>query len=524
MKLPFSSIKWDWLWIFPWHPLLIALYAPLELGSYNMGQIQLSDTYRSLIVSEILAIVIFCLCWVFLRRWQAAGMAASILIVLFLSYGHVYNLLDEFTIGGVLIGRHRYVIMVWALAACLGLWWTARKPANFSSLTSTLNLISALLVIWALVPIVLYELRTTTVQPTEVEASHEQQILYDVKKPSAKQLPDIYYIILDAYGRSDVLLNFVHYDNSAFLNELQSMGFYVAPCAQSNYSSTELSLSSSLNMDYLSALDPALTPDNTDRLPLWNLIKENQVSAILRKLGYHTFAFETGFAFDHFNDLDAYYTLPSRGVNEFENLYISTTFGRFLDDAGLLAGLRETPEDRKRERILFDLRTLQELPLTPGPKFVFAHLVIPHQPFVFGPNGEALTIQPQKIKSKEYYSIARYGLGYRNQAIFISRQISQLVKDIIEKSPTPPIIIIQGDHGPSHYNDTVRMQILNAYYFPDAQPQLYPTITPVNTFRVLFNTYFETKLDLLEDVSRHSEYPHAYQYEIIPNQCKATSK
>ena len=524
MKLPLSLTKWDWFWVFPWHPLLIALYAPLELGSYNMGQIALSDIYRSVIVSGILAIIIFFLCLTFLRRWQVAGIAASILIVLLLSYGHVYNLLDGVTIGGFLIGRRRYVIMIWALLACLGLWWATRTSRNYSSLTSTFNLISVLLVIWAVVPIIRYELRTTNVQSPEVVESHGQQIRYDVKKPSDGKLHDIYYIILDAYGRSDVLLNSLHYDNSSFLSELESMGFYVAPCAQSNYSSTEFSLSSSLNMDYLSVLDPSLTPDNTDRLPLWNLIQNNQATAILRKMGYRTFAFETGFAFDHLNDLDVFYLLPSKGLNEFENLYISTTFAQLLDDMGLLASLHETPEDRKRARILFDLDKLQELPLTPGPKFVFAHLVIPHQPFVFGPNGESLTIKQQKLKNKDYYSDARYALGYRNQAIFISKQISQVVKNIIENSSTPPIIIIQGDHGPSHYDDASRMGILNVYYFPDAQPQFYPTITPVNTFRLLFNTYFDAKFDLLEDVSLFSIEPHAYQYDIIPNQCKVTSK
>jgi len=68
------------------------------------------------------------------------------------------------------------------------------------------------------------------------------------------------------------------------------------------------------------------------------------------------------------------------------------------------------------------------------------------------------------------------------------------------------------------------MGILNAYYFPDANPGLYPRITPVNSFRLLFQTYFGEDLNLLEDVSYYSEYPEAYQFEIIPNQCQAKSE
>ena len=96
-----------------------------------------------------------------------------------------------------------------------------------------------------------------------------------------------------------------------------------------------------------------------------------------------------------------------------------------------------------------------------------------------------------------------------------------MVKGIIENSDIPPIIILQGDHGPSHFDNASRMGILNAYYFPDAKAGLYPLITPVNTFRLLFQTYFGEDLKLLEDVSYYSEYPEAYQFEIIPNPCQA---
>ena len=88
----------------------------------------------------------------------------------------------------------------------------------------------------------------------------------------------------------------------------------------------------------------------------------------------------------------------------------------------------------------------------------------------------------------------------------------------------PPIIIIQGDHGPSHFDVPSRMAILNAYYFPDHEFAVYPEITPVNSFRLLFNNYFNTDFDLLEDVSYYSQYPNAYQFEVIPNTCQNGSR
>jgi len=148
-------------------------------------------------------------------------------------------------------------------------------------------------------------------------------------------------------------------------------------------------------------------------------------------------------------------------------------------------------------------------------------LVIPHQPFVFGPQGEPFVIPEKVHKGQTYYTERDYRLGYVNQIQFISDRISQVLKGIIENSSIPPIIIIQGDHGPSHYDKATRMSILNAYYFPGVQPELYSQITPVNSFRLLFSTYFGEDLTLLEDVSYYSEYPEAYQFEAIPNQCQA---
>ena len=40
------------------------------------------------------------------------------------------------------------------------------------------------------------------------------------------------------------------------------MGFYVANCSQSNYPRTDVSLGSSLNLDYLQNLNDKFTPKN----------------------------------------------------------------------------------------------------------------------------------------------------------------------------------------------------------------------------------------------------------------------
>ena len=65
------------------------------------------------------------------------------------------------------------------------------------------------------------------------------------------------------------------------------------------------------------------------------------------------------------------------------------------------------------------------------------------------------------------------------------------------------------DHGPGApaevkgFEDRaiIRSQILNAVYSPDSDIGFYHSMTPVNVFRLIFNGYFDTNYEILEDES-----------------------
>jgi hypothetical protein len=87
--------------------------------------------------------------------------------------------------------------------------------------------------------------------------------------------------------------------------------------------------------------------------------------------------------------------------------------------------------------------------------------------------------------------------GYLNEIQFINREIIRISEEIISNSKVPPIIIIQGDTGKSGKN---MVEILNLYYTQgDVNSTLYRSISPVNTFRVLFNDYYGADFELLPD-------------------------
>jgi hypothetical protein len=198
-------------------------------------------------------------------------------------------------------------------------------------------------------------------------------------------------------------------------------------------------------------------------------------------------------------------------LTEFENLLVSDSPLEIL--AGKLKlDLAVQGYQDKRETIVYTFEQLMELPSQPGPKFVFAHLLVPHPPFVFDQNGNP--VQPNRpfsIADGDHYRGTKqeYLRGYRQQLAFTNRMLEQTIDAILARSDTPAIIILQGDHGPGAFLEWEspqktclweRMAILNAYYLPGgAAGRLYESISPVNSFRIILNQYFGEDLPLLED-------------------------
>ena len=164
------------------------------------------------------------------------------------------------------------------------------------------------------------------------------------------------------------------------------------------------------------------------------------------------------------------------------------------------------------------------MPRTKGPKFVFAHMLVPHRPFVFGPEGEVIDAENAPglgAPVNDNQSMNDYIHGYRDQVTYVNTRILALVERLIADSETPPVIILQGDHGiEKARTEEERMLIFNAYFIPDeSYDSLYQQITPVNTFRVVFNELFGAQYPLLDDVSYYSEWYQLYNFSEVPNEC-----
>src|SRR5215207_8914288 len=493
------------------HPFLFATYPILALLAFNRSEVDVSSGLRALLLSILLAGLLLLGFDLIFRDWKRAALLSTILLILFYSYGHVYIALKGVNIDGVYLFRHRTLVPIWVGLSVLLFWWVSSKLKNVASATYALNLVGLFLLI-----LPFFQLTSFLVQSRTSQTENNTSVL---SLKAGNVPPDIYYIILDGYGRSDILKNEYGYDNSDFLNGLKDLGFYVADCSQSNYAQTQISLASSLNFNYLDALSDRFTSGSEDRTGLDAFIHHGAVRESLEKAGYKTIAFATGFLATELRDAD-YFLGPehSQGtLNEFESLLMETTFARLLQD-GNRFGMQNAGSELFRERTLFALDKLDELSYIQGPKFVFVHLIVPHPPYVFGPTGGP--VEPAEVGTTKTQEGASH---YRDQAIYISSRMAEIVPKIVANSTTPPIIVIQGDHGPTVASSPrARMSNLNAYFLQGVDTSLYPKITPVNTFRVIFNTYFGQDLELLEDKSLYSDYTAPFDFKVIQNSCKTS--
>ncbi len=311
--------------------------------------------------------------------------------------------------------------------------------------------------------------------------------------------PDMYYVILDGYARADALARHYDFDNGPFLAALGARGFFVAEESLANYPYTYLSLASSLNGRYLTAEIAGGEPYR-DYLAR---IREATVPAAFRARGYVYDLVRSVWAGTTGSPLaDETFGPDAAFANEFEAAVIESTIFR---------GLLPNPTVADYHLAAFD--ALATIGADPRPTFTVAHLVMPHPPYVLDRDGNVV-LEQSTVRGQ--WGGAANEHGYLEQLRYANDRLLDTIDAILATSTTRPVIILQGDHGTwssrfdpavtPHDVATERMSILNAYLVPDAvRAELYPSITPVNSFRAIDRVLFGEAADPLPDESWYGD-------------------
>jgi hypothetical protein len=485
-------------------PLLFAAHPALYLYAHNVGRVRFPQVLPSLLGALLFALLVLLVSWRLVRDRPRAVIVASIFLLVFFAYGHAADVLFRHRMGDP-PSPFDFLLCpsIGVLVICLGTV-VAEHRGDARPILNLLGVGALSLLVASLLQVIPRELgRKHPVLPS-VSASELQ---VDPNAPACKgPPPDIYYLILDRYPGSEATRAVLDLDNREFLDWLRSQGFYVAEKSRTNYPRTCLSLASSLNLVYLTDLARQMGKTSGDETPTYEMLRNSTVLRFLKARGYryvHTGSWWEPTRTNPQADVDL--GAPFVRLSQFSRLFLDTTLVR-----PFLAYLRLVPDriSKHRDTTLYQLKKLEGVPAIKGPKFVFAHLLLPHPPWVFGPTGEPLD-QGQMVG----------GVGRcLDQIEYTNKQVRALIANILTHSERPPIILLQADEGMEHLsrgapkrpNRSAKLRaaslhhlsILNAYYLPGvAHPDLYPTISPVNSFRLVFNRYFGTHLARLPDES-----------------------
>lgn len=355
---------------------------------------------------------------------------------------------------------------------------------------------------------------------------HSEDPLQQLKPQIAEnEKPDIYYIIVDAYAREDVLGEIYDFDNRPFTDELRKRGFYIGDESRSNYHLTELSLASSLNMIHLNEL--GLERFKT-RAPIRRMISNSHVFQFLKRMGYETVSIESGKSDTECRNFDQHVSF-GKGLDDYQDVLFHSSAAPALVD--MTGGAIRSAGRRHGDRVLDALKSVPKVVDDESkPTFVFSHLLSPHPPYVFDAagtevdfHGYYLLADGSSFTGCYDYDLEIYRQTYRDQVQFINKQLLTMI-DQIQSKDRNSIIVVQGDHGPRlGFSDKPREEggtaspanisdpnmklregfsILNAVYMAgESNSAFYRDMSPVNTFRLIFNDVFGADLSLAPDES-----------------------
>lgn len=489
-------------------PVSLGLFPLLFIYAQNTGEMAARDILVPALLVCLSAVIGTGIMGFILKSLSKGSLLTAILLFSFFTYGRVLQVLPA------VLGTGHFLLPLWGavIAACfIGI---GRSKRGVDRLCRVLMQVGVGLVILQVARAGYF--LTIRGKARLSEAAPASAMTADAA------LPDIYYIVVDGYGRSDILKEMYGVDNSPFIGFLKDNGFHVPEGSNTHYCQTAFEICAVLNMDYIDALgefDRAMT----DREPVVEKLKNNRVIKLLKDAGYSTVAFFSGYSYTELENSDVFLK-PKGAMSEFENVLLSTT----------VLPAAQPGEDpafaRHRRMVTYALDKLPRVTEAGSPKFVFAHIISPHPPFVFDEQGNPLAqreaynmLDGDHFRNGRGGSLAQYIEGYSGQVKYLTTLLQIMIEKLLQNhGENKPIIILQSDHGPASEltwesfektNIRERMGNLNAYYLPghETEPQ-YADIDPINIFRTIFNVYFGARLQLLPGKNYFITWSHPYDF------------
>jgi hypothetical protein len=463
-------------------PLLAAAFPILYLYGHNAWVLDLASLKVPLGYSLLVAALVYGLFYLITRNPPGASLSATAFMLFYFTYGFLYRLLvkpDRFP-----VYHFSLLPLVIALAIYAGLFTSRLKPIVAAALQNVLLVMFLTLVIYNLAVVTPVE-----AQKVQQEKSALIRVTGEVNH-SSKQHPDIYYIIFDEFAGFPANSAYFHSNTiTQFDAFLQQHHFFVASQSRAVTINTQTEMASRLNLyQYYLSDNQAITNAVLDN---------NKVMQVLKSYGYTTAVLNM-----FFQGINADYNLPydpqqvsGMAADQFRQTFFGDTMFNAFSGYFLSA---TAAEEKQRDLILYTLNQTANLSNLKSPKFVYTHLLLPHEPYIFDQNGNLL---PPEDNYDNHF--------YQGQYEYTAKVAEDLVTKLLAKADpaNPPVIILQSDEGArniqrrdqnnvilggvmENYPIDNAYYILNALYLPDFDTTgLSTNLPPIDTFVIVLNHY-----------------------------------
>ncbi len=492
------------------HAFLLPVFFALHNYIQYYGLVSAAITWKTLAGIEAIFLLFFLLLLLFTRSAAKSLLIVTLSGIILLFYGVIKDFINS-TLGWSFIARYTILLPALVLADIALLCFLLRKN-RFNKNNLFLNLL--LIIFIAIDGISLTVSKNPLFYKQNLLVKNNIVNIDQLPPPAAR--PDVYYLLFDCYPGTRYLRDYMQYDNTALDDSLRSKGFYIVSNSRSNYHGTALSLSSTLNFEYLDGIHPNQPTKPKQYNAAQLSILHAAVPQVFAHYGYKTINLSI---FDlagapslhkcNFLALPEQQVLLYNTLTERLRLDILWNFtaGKYklpllqkMMDVQYSAIVATATENRNYNNTVID--SILNLPAQQdsSPRFVYAHFYLPHPPFFYDKNGT-----PNNLDSVITPN------GMRNKALFLSyleytnKVMLSIIGRIQQASGHKALVIVQGDHGFRDFTGGPKLHEVyfknySAFYFPDKDyTTLYDTLSNINTFPLIFNKYFNTHIPLQKD-------------------------
>ena len=473
---------------YPLHPYLVCFYCLTKVNA----DLHISTHYWT----EILGLLVFffvltaILQFLFKFIWSSNTVGSIVLsIFLFINFFLLpIHKTINYTFPPVERVRHSFVIVM-SIGLLIAFFLLIKKKKNYTLISQYLTI---LLLIFSGLDI--FKWISDTVLGSKELLSKELIITHKINNYN------IYLIVPDGYASNENLLKYWYFDNSIFVNNLKSKGFFVAKNPHSNYRYTVQSVSSMLGFNYY-------TSAPTEQF------MEARISnnAAMQFLNAHKYKC-------NITDFNEHHYLYNP-----DNIKINIKTYLYHQSAIYFLGIPLNSQHENSVNNIAILKNIFSVKDT-SPVFHYIHSMITHSPFknikgtdmaidtaFLNVNGVQICENWSTIRGNNYRTA-----GQRADSIILNKYLEKIketntiLQDLLDESWSKikenSIVIVMSDHGfrclngqPQDYKSEA-YQNFCAVYFPDQDySSLTDTITPINVLRMTINKAMGTSMPYLSD-------------------------